>query len=119
MARCDGKIAECILYFNGTDVLRHQRLFEMDEHMTEVSRQMRTKNLWKVVSYCENKIECRRSMQLTHLGENKIGQSLCAASTDTACDNCLNNQAENAKYVHKDCINECRHIIKAVEELCD
>lgn len=109
----DGKKAECILYFSSSDVIRYLRMFETNEHMTEVSRQNQMKNLWNVVSYCESVTECRRFTQLLHLGE-KFDQSQCVASIDTACDNCLNQHSGTTNYVQKDCTEECKNIINAV-----
>lgn len=46
-------------------------------------------NLFRIVSYCENKADCRRTLQLNYFGET-FNNDQCIANKDTACDNCRN-----------------------------
>lgn len=46
-------------------------------------------NLWRMVGYCENTVDCRRSQQLEYFGEY-FDQSLCNQFPGARCDNCSN-----------------------------
>lgn len=52
------------------------------------SRQVHINNLYKIVEYCENVIDCRRSLQLNYFAE-QFSREQCLANRDMACDNCL------------------------------
>lgn len=45
-------------------------------------------NLYKIVEYCENLIDCRRTLQLNYFAE-QFSREQCLANRDMACDNCL------------------------------
>ena len=40
-----------------------------------------------MVSFCENKTDCRRALQLSYFGEN-FNREICKANKATVCDNC-------------------------------
>lgn len=114
----DGEKAVCILFYNYTDMMRLVKLMDLDTSMTYEAKRVHIQNLQKIVNYCENVIDCRRSIQLNYFAEY-FTREQCLASFDTACDNCLNNQSENAKYLLKDCTEDCKNMIKAVRDLCN
>jgi len=39
-------------------------------------------------AFCDNKVDCRRSLQLKYFGEN-FSREECLKDKKTACDNCL------------------------------
>lgn len=52
------------------------------------TKEVHYSNLWRIVRFCENKTDCRRSLQLNYFGE-LFKRENCLADPDTACDNCL------------------------------
>lgn len=53
----------------------------------EETKAVHYSNLWRIVRFCENKTDCRRSLQLNYFGE-LFKRENCVSDTDTACDNC-------------------------------
>jgi bloom syndrome protein len=62
-------------------------------------------NLLRMVSYCENDVDCRRLLQLIHFGE-MFNPSCCAKT----CDNCL----KELRWVEKDVTNIARQLVDLV-----
>lgn len=46
-------------------------------------------NLQQMVSFAENTVDCRRYLQLIHLGEH-FDRRICIQNKSTTCDNCCN-----------------------------
>lgn len=84
----DGKVSECILYYTYGDVHRIRGLIEKDSSSQLVVEQHIT-NLYEVVQFCENKIDCRRSQLLGYFGETNFNIELCKNKRETTCDNCI------------------------------
>ncbi|EFN77228.1 Bloom syndrome protein-like protein [Harpegnathos saltator] len=82
----DGEIADCILFYNYADMHRIRKMIEMDNSNPQVIR-THMDNLFKMVAFCENTTDCRRSLQLNYFGE-VFNREQCASSKITACDNC-------------------------------
>lgn len=59
----------------------------MNDNGTQDSKRVHIQNLYRIVSYCENKADCRRTLQLNYFGEQFDG-SKCISNKETACDNC-------------------------------
>lgn len=57
-------------------------------------------NLKQMAVYCENQVDCRRYLQLIHLGE-KFDRKICIQNSATTCDNCENFRAYDATDVTK------------------
>ncbi|ELP91444.1 DNA helicase hus2, putative [Entamoeba invadens IP1] len=102
----DGEPADCILFYSYRDKFVYERFLMEDqkknnsdsEHI-ELSRD----NLNQVISYCENTVDCRRTMVLRYFGEN-FDPKWC----NKTCDNCYNpaqteivDLTEIGKYVVK------------------
>ncbi|RYR02598.1 hypothetical protein Ahy_B06g081396 [Arachis hypogaea] len=62
-----------------------------------------TENLLRMVSYCENDVDCRRLLQLAHFGE-KFDSSTCQKT----CDNCL----KNTSFIEKDVTEIAKQLVK-------
>jgi len=58
-----------------------------EQNATIESRKTHMDNLWRMVSYCENKLDCRRGQQLEYFGEY-FDKALCGEYPGAACDNC-------------------------------
>ncbi|XP_031636552.1 Bloom syndrome protein homolog [Contarinia nasturtii] len=112
----DGLKSICILYYNYGDMMRLVKLMDLDASISLEVKRVHTNNLRKIVNYCENVIDCRRSIQLNYFAEN-FTREQCLAERDTACDNCLNNDGD-AKFTLKDVTEECKKVVKAVRDLC-
>lgn len=60
-------------------------LGDRDNH---AAKRTHTDNLWRMVAFCENQTDCRRTQQLNYFGEN-FDRKLCIATRATTCDSCL------------------------------
>ena len=78
----DGRPATCVLYYTYADKGRIEFMLDKSEGSFE-QKQTQRDNLREVIQYCENKIDCRRSLILRYFGEN-FDRQLCAKT----CDNC-------------------------------
>lgn len=114
----DGEKSICILYYNYSDMMRLIKLMDLDTSITMEVKRVHTNNLRKIVNYCENVIDCRRAIQLNYFAEN-FTRAQCLANRETACDNCLNNEGENAKFTIKDMTEICKKVVRAVRDLCN
>lgn len=61
----------------------------MDDSGNHESKKVHIQNLFRIVSYCENKADCRRTIQLNYFGET-FNDNQCISNKETACDNCQN-----------------------------
>lgn len=64
-------------------------LFLVDDNGNQESKRVHVQNLFRIVSYCENKADCRRTLQLNYFGET-FDDNKCISNKETACDNCRN-----------------------------
>lgn len=84
----DNEPATCILWYQAGDKVKVERLIESEENDVRPQIRARLKEKLRcVVNYCENEVDCRRSLQLTYLGE-KFDRALC----NNTCDNCKNGK---------------------------
>ncbi|XP_072962259.1 ATP-dependent DNA helicase Q-like 4A isoform X2 [Typha angustifolia] len=115
----DGQRSSCILYYNYSDYIRVKHMLTqgvVDQSplasgsrrasLANNDRVLETniENLLRMVSYCENDVDCRRLLQLVHFGE-KFNPANCQKT----CDNC----AKTLSCVEKD----VTHIAKQLVEL--
>ena len=104
----DGLLSHCIIYYSHTDKTSHNYLIKNNPNNTAVSK---GESIWEVnsvIRYCEEKITCRRVMQLSYLGE-KFNREKCMKR----CDNCM----RNSEYVERDYSKEAIRIIDCLEEI--
>lgn len=59
-------------------------------------------------------MNCRRVLQLTHLGE-KFDESMC----NRMCDNCRNKNDKNTVIVESDKTEECKNMLVLYNELLE
>jgi bloom syndrome protein len=110
----DGQRAHCILYYTYSDKFRHEHLIEQsfkDNAITMQFKQELMNNLNYIVSYCENKVDCRRVLQLQYLGE-QFDRTLCG----NTCDNCMNS-GKAATTETKDVTTDAIHALKLAKEM--
>jgi bloom syndrome protein len=63
-------------------------------------QKVQMENLGHVVSFCENRVDCRRTLQLQYLGES-FDRALC----NRTCDNCRNTIPPEMRDVTADARN--------------
>ncbi|XP_017875037.2 Bloom syndrome protein homolog, partial [Ceratina calcarata] len=107
----DGANADCILFYNYADVYRIRKMVEQDNPNPNVLR-THMDNLFKMVSFCENKTDCRRQLQLNYFGEIYDRQQ-CVANKATSCDNCRCKDDFNMF----DATEDAKQITKAVRDI--
>lgn len=93
----DGKIAACILYYSKSDVYRMRSMLSKGSRRTLDEREAKDRdkgNLEHIISYVENRSECRRAILLRYLGE-EFDSAQCVSRAETACDNCLARRVKN------------------------
>ncbi|KAH8310559.1 hypothetical protein KR044_001955, partial [Drosophila immigrans] len=109
----DGEIADCILYYNYSDMLRLKKMMDSDRALQYHVKKIHIDNLHRIVGYCENLTDCRRAQQLDYFGEHFTSEQ-CLANRQTACDNCLKKR----NYSNIDALEQCRKAACAVKDLC-
>lgn len=97
----DGDISYSYLFYNYCDVLRLQKLMQLDRKSNASVREGHNNNLKQMVSFAENMVDCRRYLQLIHLGEN-FNRQLCIKNKATTCDNCENIDSYSSIEITKD-----------------
>ncbi|KAH8359399.1 hypothetical protein KR093_006512 [Drosophila rubida] len=109
----DGEIADCILYYNYSDMMRLKKMMDSDRALQYHVKKIHVDNLHRIVGYCENLTDCRRAQQLDYFGEHFTSEQ-CLANRQTACDNCLKKR----NYSQIDALEQCRKVACAVRDLC-
>ncbi|SPP88431.1 Bloom syndrome protein homolog isoform X1 [Drosophila guanche] len=109
----DGEVADCILYYNYSDMLRLKKMMDGDRALQYNVKKMHIDNLYRIVGYCENITDCRRAQQLEYFGEHFTSEQ-CMENRATACDNCVNKRA----YQPIDALEPARKAARAVKDLC-
>ncbi|KAJ8949920.1 hypothetical protein NQ318_007628 [Aromia moschata] len=108
----DGETSYSYLFYNYGDVGRLQRLMMMDKSHKKATLDGHFENLKQMVSFAENQIDCRRYLQLLHLGEN-FDRRICIQNKATICDNCENF----SKYDVSDVTKEAKELSQLVHDL--
>ncbi|PPD89854.1 hypothetical protein GOBAR_DD13201 [Gossypium barbadense] len=115
----DGQRSSCLLYYSYSDYIRVKHMIsqgaaEQSPLITGHSRfnnsgrilETNTENLLRMVSYCENDVDCRRLLQLLHFGE-KFDSTHCQKT----CDNCCKTRSS----VDKDVTNIAKQLVELVK----
>lgn len=71
-------------------------------------------NLDLIVNFCENKVDCRRALQLDYFGEY-FTRDQCLKNETSACDNCT----RKTQYKEIDATDTCKMCLNAVNDLGD
>ncbi|CAN4108121.1 unnamed protein product [Withania somnifera] len=117
----DGLPSSCVLYYSYSDYIRvkhmisqgtvEQSFFGSGYGRSNVAASGRiletnVENLLRMVSYCENDVDCRRLLQLIHFGE-KFESTNCRKT----CDNCCKTQ----KCIEKDVTEVAKQLVELVK----
>ncbi|KER23121.1 hypothetical protein T265_08929 [Opisthorchis viverrini] len=110
----DGLPATCILYYHWHDVVRLRKLIQGDTpgSNTFANIQLHEEALFRMVSYCENQIDCRRRQILSHFGE-AFDAADCGLVVGCMCDNC--QQADRRRLEQRDVTEDAVLIVRAVD----
>nr|XP_033776250.1 Bloom syndrome protein isoform X2 [Geotrypetes seraphini] len=110
----DGEMSHCLLFYTYNDVTRLRRLIQMEREGTSQSKQTHFNNLYSMVHYCENVVECRRLHLLAYFGENNFNPMFCKEHPDVACDNCCRKKNYKSRNVTED----VKSIVQFVQQHC-
>ncbi|KAG0568238.1 hypothetical protein KC19_6G005000 [Ceratodon purpureus] len=116
----DNLPASCILYYTYADSIRLKHMLTQGateqgfsgssfrNHNNATSNQLSTNldNLNRMIGYCQNDIDCRRALQLSHFGEMEFDVSSCKGT----CDNC----AMDCGSVEQDVSETARQLVQLV-----
>ncbi|XP_059609051.1 recQ-like DNA helicase Blm [Phlebotomus argentipes] len=109
----DGDLATCILYYNYSDMRRYMNMLDKDTSIAFDVKQVHIQNLYRIVAYCENMTDCRRSLQLNYFAEH-FTREQCLQNRQSACDNCL----KIGEYETIDATNMAKEVVRCVRDLC-
>ncbi|XP_009787118.1 ATP-dependent DNA helicase Q-like 4A isoform X2 [Nicotiana sylvestris] len=117
----DGLPSSCVLYYSYSDYIRVKHMISQGtvdqnsfgsgygrSNVAASGRILETnvENLLRMVSYCENDVDCRRLLQLIHFGE-KFESTNCRKT----CDNCSKIQ----KCIEKDVTEVAKQLVELVK----
>ncbi|XP_055816296.1 ATP-dependent DNA helicase Q-like 4A isoform X2 [Solanum dulcamara] len=117
----DGLPSSCVLYYSYSDYIRVKHMISQGSveqspfgsgygrsNVAASGRNLETnvENLLRMVSYCENEVDCRRLLQLIHFGE-KFESTNCRKT----CDNCCKIQNS----IEKDVTDVAKQLVELVK----
>ncbi|CAI2728548.1 unnamed protein product [Schistosoma spindalis] len=110
----DGLPSTCILYYHWHDVVRLRKLIQGDgsSSVARGTHQFHEDALYRMVSYCENQIDCRRKQMLSHFGE-AFDPAACGTIVGCLCDNC--QLSDRRRLEHRDVTEDAIKIVHTVE----
>ncbi|CAH8848049.1 unnamed protein product [Trichobilharzia szidati] len=110
----DGLPSTCILYYHWHDVVRLRKLIQGDGPASTARETLRFHEdaLYRMVSYCENQIDCRRKQMLSHFGE-AFDAADCGTIVGCLCDNC--QLSDRRRLEHRDVTEDAMKIVRSVE----
>uniref|UniRef100_A0A8C8A675 RecQ-like DNA helicase BLM n=1 Tax=Otus sunia TaxID=257818 RepID=A0A8C8A675_9STRI len=110
----DGEMSHCLLFYSYSDVTRLRRLILMEKDGNSHTRETHFNNLYSMVHYCENVIDCRRIQLLAYFGETNFNPTFCKEHPEVTCDNC--NRKKD--YKSRNVTDEVKSIVRFVQEHC-
>ncbi|XP_069722681.1 recQ-like DNA helicase BLM isoform X2 [Phaenicophaeus curvirostris] len=110
----DGEVSHCLLFYSYSDVTRLRRLILMEKDGNSHTRQTHFNNLYSMVHYCENVVDCRRIQLLAYFGEMDFNPSFCKDNPEVICDNC----SRKKDYKSRNVTDEVKSIVRFVWEHC-
>ncbi|NXA55826.1 BLM protein, partial [Nothocercus julius] len=110
----DGEMSHCLLFYSYSDVTRLRRLILMEKDGNSHTRETHFNNLYSMVHYCENVVDCRRIQLLAYFGETNFNPNFCKDHPEVTCDNC----SRKKDYKSRNVTDEVKSIIRFVQEHC-
>ncbi|KAI5960041.1 SGS1 [Candida pseudojiufengensis] len=108
----DGKPSECIMYFNYRDGRSLISTIKKDRDLTYEGKQNHLEKLGQVLSFCDNKVDCRRKIVLQYFNE-----TFNSINCNKQCDNCKN--FNHVTSTSKDCTEHSKDIVRLVQSIQD
>ncbi|CAL8069754.1 unnamed protein product [Calicophoron daubneyi] len=109
----DGLPSTCILYYHWHDVVRLRKLIQGDGGSAAYANiRLHEEALFRMVSYCENQIDCRRRQILSHFGE-AFDPAECGLVVGCMCDNC--QQANRRRLEERDVTEDAILILRTID----
>lgn len=108
----DGEMSHCLLFYSYSDVTRLRRLILMEKDGNSHTRQTHFNNLYSMVHYCENVVDCRRIQLLAYFGETDFNPNFCKDHPEVICDNC----SRKKDYKSRNVTDEVKSIIRFVQQ---
>ncbi|GMH23928.1 hypothetical protein Nepgr_025771 [Nepenthes gracilis] len=117
----DGLRSSCVLYYSYSDYIRVKHMISqgvgeqtpftyghnrMNSANSGRMLENNMENVLRMVSYCENEVDCRRLLQLLHFGEN-----FDPANCGKTCDNCSRTKSS----VEKDVTEIAKQLVELVK----
>ncbi|XP_067827383.1 recQ-like DNA helicase BLM isoform X2 [Heptranchias perlo] len=110
----DGETSHCVLFYSYSDVTRIRRIIQMEKDGNQFTKQTHFNNLYNMVHYCENVVECRRTQLLAYFGENGFNPQFCKEHPEVTCDNCIRKK----NYRTRNVTDEVKNIVRFAQEHC-
>uniref|UniRef100_A0A8C9L6T7 RecQ-like DNA helicase BLM n=1 Tax=Pavo cristatus TaxID=9049 RepID=A0A8C9L6T7_PAVCR len=110
----DGEVSHCLLFYSYSDVTRLRRLILMEKDGNSHTRQTHFNNLYSMVHYCENVVDCRRVQLLAYFGETDFNPNFCKDHPEVICDNC----SRKKDYKSRNVTDEVKSIVRFVQQHC-
>ncbi|XP_040426146.1 Bloom syndrome protein [Cygnus olor] len=110
----DGEMSHCLLFYSYSDVTRLRRLILMEKDGNIHTRETHFNNLYSMVHYCENVVDCRRIQLLAYFGETNFNPNFCKDHPEVICDNC----SRKKDYKSRNVTDEVKNIIRFVQQHC-
>ncbi|XP_014456640.2 recQ-like DNA helicase BLM [Alligator mississippiensis] len=110
----DGETSHCLLFYSYSDVNRLRRLILMERDGNSHTKQTHFNNLYSMVHYCENVVECRRIQLLAYFGETSFNPNFCKEHPEATCDNC----SREKDYKSRNVTDDVKSIVRFVQEHC-
>ncbi|KAI9508471.1 hypothetical protein F5148DRAFT_1195917 [Russula earlei] len=104
----DGKVAECLLYYNYHDIQQKIRQINQDKDIDDVQKERKKQAVHTLNQFCLNEVDCRRMLLLNHFTE-KFDPVMCNAT----CDNC----ASTVEVSETDLTTEATYFVKLIQEV--
>ena len=90
----DGQNADCILFYAYKDKKTLEQMIKKSGNPFSAATQRKIDQLYSCLRYCEDKFECRRTLQLQFFGE-RFDQTNC----NNTCDNCRNGYVAETRNI--------------------
>ncbi|XP_018416862.1 PREDICTED: Bloom syndrome protein [Nanorana parkeri] len=110
----DGEMSHCLLFYSYSDVTRIRRLIQMEKDGNRHTKQTHFNNLYSMIHYCENVLDCRRMQLLAYFGETTFNPKFCKENPRVACDNCC----RTTQYKSRDVTEDVKSLVRFVQEHC-
>ncbi|XP_035192061.1 Bloom syndrome protein [Oxyura jamaicensis] len=110
----DGEMSHCLLFYSYSDVTRLRRLILMEKDGNSHTRETHFNNLYSMVHYCENVVDCRRIQLLAYFGETNFNPNFCKDHPEVICDNC----SRKKDYKSRNVTDEVKSIVRFVQQHC-